>query len=213
MRKQDRCIHRHTSKTHPNCFRQGLIDLSDSWWSDKKIAFFDIEVTNLDANWGFMLSWCLKYYKDSNVVRDVIRKKDINNFSFDKAITGSLLEALKDVDVVVTYYGKRFDVPFVRTRALYHGFGFPTYSDMYHWDIYDKIKRRFKFSRNSLAVATEFFGIEGKTPIPPDAWLRARYGDKESLDYVLEHNIADVEILETLFDKIKDTSNWTKTRI
>lgn len=212
MRKEKRCIHRHTIKKHPNCFRKGLIDLQDEWWKDKKIGFFDIEVTNLDANWGFMLSWCLKFYKDPKVISDIITKREMNNYTFDKRITGSLLDALEDVDIIVTYYGKRFDVPYVRTRALYYGFEVPKYTDMYHWDIYDKIKRRFKFSRNSLAVATEFFGIPGKTPIPPEVWHKARYGEKKALDYVLEHNVADVEILEDLFEKIKDTSNWTRTR-
>lgn len=213
MRKQEKCIHRHTAKTHPNCFRKGLVDVAQEWWKDKRIAFFDIETTNLDANWGFMLSWCLKYYKDPKIVSDVIVKKEIDKYDFDKRITQSLLDALQDVDILVTYYGKRFDVPYVRTRALYFDLGFPVYTDMYHWDIYDKIKRRFKFSRNSLAIATEFFGIKGKTPIPPEAWMKARHGDAKSLGYVLEHNRADVDILERLYDKIKDTSTWTKSRL
>lgn len=207
-----RCIHRHTAKTHPNCFRNGLIKRKD-WWKRKKIAYLDIEASDLRANWGHMLSWSIKYRNDNNIRHDIITKEEFYDFSFDRRILETLLEELKNVDIVVTYYGTRFDIPFIRTRSDFYGLEFPKYGSIYHWDLYYKVRRLYKLHRNSLSVATKFFGIEGKTPVSGDVWMKAKYGDPESLEYVLEHNDEDVIILEELHNKLWRYSKWIRKSI
>jgi len=110
---EQRCIHRHTIKTHPNCFRMGLIKYD--WWTNKRIAYLDIETSDLKADFGIVLSWCLKFKNEKFIYSDVITKKDIENRTFDKRIIESLLKELEKVDIVVTYYGTNFDIPFLRT--------------------------------------------------------------------------------------------------
>ena len=213
-KKVSRCVHRHSIETHPNCFRKGLIKRND-WWHNKTIAYLDIEATNLDANWGLMLSWCLKYRDDKKVRRGIITKKELFNGTFDKRITKELLEELENVDIVVTFYGTRFDIKFVRTRATYWGMEpeFPAYGELYHWDLYFKVRSKYKLSSNRLGVVCDFFGIKGKTKLDPEVLIKARFGDKAALKNILIHNIRDVEILEKLHNILWRHAKWIRTSI
>jgi len=205
---EQRCIHRHTIKTHPNCFRMGLIKYD--WWTNKRIAYLDIETSDLKADFGIVLSWCLKFKNEKFIYSDVITKKDIENRTFDKRIIESLLKELEKVDIVVTYYGTNFDIPFLRTRAERWRLDFPKFGFIYHWDLYYKVKRLFATRRKSLGVITHFLGIDGKTPLDPEIWFIAKYGDTKALEEILEHNEQDVIILERLHKRIEEYTRWDK---
>jgi len=168
------------------------------------IGYLDIESTGFSANIDLMLSWCIKGRGVKKVAGDVIEREEIMSNKQDKRITQSLVDEMNKYDVIFTYYGTRFDIPFIRTRALYHGIDFPMYRQKSHKDLYYVVKSKLKLHRSSLMAATEFFGIDGKTRIKPEYWQKARWGDKKSLKYVYEHNIADVEILEDLHRKLED---------
>lgn len=206
-----RCIHRHTIETHPNCFRKGLI--KTEWWDRKRIAYLDIETSNLKADFGIILTWCIKYADNKKIVSSVITKGEMFDYTFDKRVVKELLDELKNVDIVVTYYGTNFDIPFIRSRALFWGYRFPKYGSISHWDLYFKVKSQFATSRKSLATVTHFLNIDGKTPIDPKAWFLAQYGDKKSLEEILYHNEQDVIILEDLHKRIGDYSKWTRKSI
>ena len=212
MSRELRCIHRHTAETHPNCFRTGLLK-REYWWHDKTIAYFDIEASNLNTNWGIMLSWCLKYRGDDNIKEGVITKKEIFDYKFDKRIIQELLEEFKNVDILVTYFGTGFDNPFVRTRALYYGLEFPAFGTMYHWDLFYKVRSKLKTHRKSLEVVTKYYGIEGKTHLEPEMLFKAQYGDKKAMAELLHHNREDVIILEKLHDLLWSHSKWIRTSI
>ena len=208
-----RCIHRHTIDSHPNCFQTGLIK-RDDWWHDKTIAYLDIEASNLDANWGFIMSWCIKYRDNDKIVGDIITPKEIHKLDFDKRIVKSLLEELEEnVDIAVTYYGTGFDIPYIRTRAMYYDMDFPAFGSIYHWDLYYKVRSKMKLHRNSLAVVTKFLGIEGKTHLESEWFMRAKYGGKKELKELLHHNEEDVIILEGLHNRLWRYSKWIRTSI
>jgi DNA polymerase elongation subunit (family B) len=235
--KELRCIHRHTIETHPSCFAQGKVKydfkndaefervLGVPWYKhpDYRIGYLDIEVAHgFNADWGIMLSWAIKE-KEGDTVYDVITKDELFNYEFDRRITESLINEINKYKILIGYYSTRFDISYIRTKALEHNFDFPGYilqekyngnfkvaPSVYHWDLYYTVKYKLKLSRSSLANTCEFLGIEGKTPIPKKAWKKAAYGDKESLDLVIEHNIADVEITELLHDKLEPFKKWTR---
>jgi uncharacterized protein YprB with RNaseH-like and TPR domain len=156
-----------------------------------------------------MLSWCLKY-RGGKVVHGIVTKDEIFNGTNDKRIVRELLEELKNVDVVITYYGTGFDVKFLRTRALYWKYLFPAYGSIYHFDVYYRARALLATHRKSLDAVTTFFGIEGKTPILLATWQKAMYGNKAALKEVLVHNVEDVKITEELFDLLEDYSKWTR---
>lgn len=191
-------------------FRLGLTRPAGvPWYDGLRIGFLDIETTNLEANAGSMLSWAIKYRKGP-VVGDVVTRHEQISCEFDARITASLLATLEDLDVVVTYYGTGFDVPFLRTRALALGLTPPGAGDLYHWDVYYLVRHKLKLHRNSLQAACALFGIGGKTHLDMEIWARARVGDPDALAYVYDHNKADVRILARLFDRVETQAKWQR---
>lgn len=210
------------------------------WLDGARWGYFDIETTNFQANFGHMLSWAvylpdeigtynaervepLVYdlgngfgevdaHANGRVLYDAItRREAINPNKFDKRITKSLLKVIdEEVDILVGYYSTKFDVPFVRSRALYHGLRFPQYQEKIHLDLYYRVRALLKLGRNSLDQATNFLGIEGKNHVQGSVWNAARVGDKQALEYVLAHNIEDVQILAELHNKIGGFRNITR---
>ena len=174
---------------------------------EKTIGYLDIETTGLKANVDIMLSWAIKTRDKDEIVSDVIRKSEVFNGKYDYRIMKSLIKALKNYDLIMTYYGTGFDVPFMRTRALDHDLPFPQFRSLSHKDIYYLVRNKLQLTRSSLKTATQFLGIDGKTNLDPRVWRDARYGNKDALKYVFDHNVADVEILEDLHKKIEKYTN------
>lgn len=210
------------------------------WLTGARWGYFDIETTGFKANFGHMLSWAMYVPKElgayqatrieplvydlgdgfgsvtahgdeGDVYYDVItRNEAINPNKFDERITRSFLKSIENIDILVGYYSTRFDVPFLRSRALAHGLRFPLYQEKIHVDLYYSVRHLLALGRNSLDQATQFFGIEGKNHVKGSIWNAARVGDQEALSYVLNHNVEDVQILAELHNKIGGFRNITR---
>jgi len=220
-----RCIHRHTISEHPNCFLEGKIKWPNDktfekytevpwfFWEGHRIGYLDIEVDNLNANLGTMLTWALKQ-KEGNVVYDYVTKDELFNSKIrDKRIVKSLMDEIKKYSIIITYYGTGFDIPFIRTKAVKYGYDGLEYGSNFHHDLYYTIKSKFKFHRNSLDAATSYFGIEGKTPVNMEVWYNAKYGEPKSIESVLDHNIEDVKITEELHNLVMPFRKWLRRSV
>lgn len=174
------------------------------WLEDERIGFLDLESNHLKASIGELMSWAIKPLGSKEVAymgwnrRDAI---DINKL--DRRIMKGLIKELSNYDLVVTYFGTGFDIKFMRTRAMILGLdGFPKLGMLKHWDAYYAVRGKMSLHSNRLAVATEALGIEGKTRLPFPVWRKARLGYPDAMDYVREHNIEDVKILEDLYHEL-----------
>ncbi len=186
------------------------------WYKQEEVVIghLDIESSNLKANAGQILSWAIKIDGKDEIRSSLITTKEIQDYkTFDKRVCQEWIDAIKDIDVVTTYFGTRFDIPFLRTRCMYWGLRFPAFNGLYHWDLFYKVRSKLNLHRKSLDVACGFFGISGKTHLDLEIWNRARVGDPTALKYVYDHNIGDVEILELLFHKLEPHSKWIRKSI
>lgn len=199
------CPHRHNGISHASCF--------DRMHPAERIGFLDIEATSLNASFGYMLSYCIKR-RGGEVLKRPITPKDIRGKKYDKALCEQFLFDLREFDRLVTYYGSRYDVPFLRTRCLTHGLDFPPIGALFHTDLYYSVRGKLKLYRNRLEVACDQFGIPSKGHrLTPSVWHDAQTGDKKAIDYVLTHNVEDVESLEALYDKMNGHFRSNKTSI
>lgn len=180
---------------------------SNDWVREEKLAFLDIEASGLDANFGYMLSWVLKP-RGEDPIFDIITKKEIMNGTdvLDKRIVRSLLKKLDGVDIVCGYYSTRYDIPYIRTRAMVHGLQFPHYGTLKHYDLYYTVRNKLKLHRNRQEVACDVLGIQGKDHVEMGTWQKAKLGDADALLEVLDHNVRDVVTLEQLFEKMRPHS-------
>ena len=191
-----KCRHGHTYLEHYKCYLEENPNRG-------QIGFFDIEVTNLDADFGFMLSYAIKEHNSDNLIVNQITKKEIQSFKFDKRLVSDCIRDLKKFDRIVTYYGTGFDIPYVRAKALHYNQDFPLYGELLHDDLYYIIKSKFIISRRSLKNACEYLlNDTNKTFIDKEKCMKASVGDEKSLAYIVEHNIYDVIDTEALYNKI-----------
>lgn len=206
-----RCKHRKRYLEHISCFysERPNIDILEH------IGILDIEASNLNANFGYMFSYCIKEL-DGELYYGVLSPSDIKRKIFDKKLLKNCISDMMKFDRLVVYYGsdKRFDLPFLRTRAVFNNIDFPYWGDIRIYDLYPVIKAKFKLHSNRLETACDFFGIPCKQhPIKYDIWVRAMSGDAESLQYILTHNIEDVMSTEALFKKVNEFSRLSNTSI
>lgn len=197
---QHRCPHRHSYLEHPQCFT-GL---------PRRRGFFDIESSGLVADFGMMLTYAIKVENEETIHRSVIRKQDINSAKAgneDRKVIAQCVKDLSQFDEIITYYGDdwRFDVPFVRTRAVAMDIPFPAFGTIKQVDVYPIIKKKFRLSRNRMEnAARTLLGETEKNHLDGAIWRAAGRGDKESLAYILDHNMRDVRDLERLYHRVID---------
>jgi uncharacterized protein YprB with RNaseH-like and TPR domain len=190
--------HRHTYLEHYACY------LREHPEAEERIGSFDIEASHLKSDWGIMLSWALKVHDSDEVLNDVITPKDIAAGIEDKRIVQSAVNAICGCDKVVTYYGSRFDIPYIRSRALAHGIDFPFHGVVAHRDLYFVIRSKFgtMSSRRLENACRQILGSTEKTHLNTTVWRAALRGDKKALKYVDDHCRKDVADLERLYHRV-----------
>ena len=173
-----------------------------------KIVSFDLETFDLAADYGLVMVGCVKTlggdtqtfiaHGDADELQCIIRVRD----------------ALEQADFVVTYYGTRFDIPYLNTRLLMRGER--PINKLRHIDLYFVARYKLRLNRNRLANVENAFAPEGalpqKTAILPGVWRKALQGDEGALAYIADHCQRDVAILEDAFVKLRGFVNLSATR-
>ena len=166
-------------------------------YKNLKVAMFDIETNGLRGDYGKIVATSVKPLdKTAKVFRiDDVGNKDM--FS-DKWVVRETIKELNKFDVLVTWYGSRFDFPFINTRALRNRLLPPVKN--YRRDLWITCRFNFKLARNSLEHAHRFFfGYSNKTHTTPDMWDKILRGDKRALHWVEAHVRVDVKETEDLY--------------
>lgn len=182
-------------------------------FEDGEEGFLDIETTNLNADFAFMLTYCIKTKGKDEYRKSRITKKEIQTGILDKRLVKDLIEDLSKYKKLYTYYGTRFDIPFIRTRALANGYEFMPYGLIFHQDLYFLAKNKLRLSRNRLANVCELMGIDGKTHLDGRLWMLAATGNDDAIQYIYDHNKADCDILEKAYNRLKTFASVSRTSI
>ena len=168
-------------------------------------AFFDLETTNLKANFGRILCASVadmygnvRTFRIDEAPWKRPRRRD------DIALAVALRDYLEEFDVLVGWYSKMFDIPYLNTRLLI-GNERPLRSDMMHFDpIWKAKKGSMALHSARLDAVAKTFRLEvQKTGLDPEIWNDAADGDREAMDYVVEHCEKDVLVLRLAFHILK----------
>jgi uncharacterized protein YprB with RNaseH-like and TPR domain len=201
-----KCIHRHNGISHRLCYEQnkGLVE---------KIGYFDIESSNLSSDFGTVLCYAIKH-KDG-LISNSLTPQEIKDGIYDKRLLTDLCKDLRKFHRIITWYGYKFDIPFVRSRAMLHKLGFPLYKEVYHTDAYQRAKVLIRTLHSKrLGVVASFYGIKAKEhPLNPTIWLRCLSGDQEALNFVQMHCNEDTASLEAVWKRLAPYQRLTKSSI
>jgi len=159
-----------------------------------KCCFLDIETTGLSKHHDEITVIGLYDGKESKVF---VNGKNMNEFE----------DEIKKYDMIVTFNGKCFDVPFIQSK-------FPSINlDKFHVDLryamreigysggLKRIEKEIGINRDD-----EISAVDGYEAVR--LWYKYKKGDKDALDLLVKYNIADIEnlkiMMEFAFEKLKE---------
>jgi len=147
-----------------------------------------------------IMSFACKWLDSPDIYYEENRKEN------DYSIIKSLCEYLDNADIVIAHNGDKFDIPQIRSRALFHNI--PPPSPVVVIDTYKTAKREFGFPSNSLEYLTLVLGCKvkkgGHKKFPGfELWLECLRNNDEAWDEMRTYNIEDVLALEELYYKMR----------
>jgi len=155
---------------------------------NRKEAYLDIETTSIQPGDGIIT--VIGIY-----LTDGIEEKFEQ--LIDEEITyRNLLNALEGADIIYTYNGTKFDLPFIKEHI-----GIDLGNYFQHRDLmYDCLERGLygglKKIEEILGIERETAGINGEMAVK--LWERYKAGDRNALEILLKYNREDVMALKIL---------------
>lgn len=127
----------------------------------------------------------------------------------DEKSLATIHEAICEADAVVTFNGRRHDMPMLNREFIKAGLGPP--SSYRHIDLIETLKKHFKFPSNKLQHVLKELGLGEKEEHEGfPLWIKCMAGDEKAWATMKRYNIKDVKLTEKLYDKLK---GWITTGI
>lgn len=182
------------------------------------IGYFDLEASALNGSFGRLFSGaCAHVIEGDEWVARIDDPKYRNRKypSDDSKLALSVRDHLLEHDIIVSWNGKRgynskgrsgFDIPMLNARLIQPESRqrvIGRYAPK-HIDLLKEIRKYIELHSFRLAAVEEFLELaESKNQILPRLWNKALDGDKDSLDYIVEHNLKDVRVLRLVFEEMR----------
>jgi uncharacterized protein YprB with RNaseH-like and TPR domain len=181
--------------------------LSEFRGAASRALFLDLETTGLHGSILFLAGF-LAPVADDFVVRQLFAR----DYSEEKALLQEARRALEDCEMIVSFNGKSYDVPFLKERAAYHRLDLSCVNGKPHLDLLHWSRRRWKGTVTDCRLKTLEWEIcrqrrWGDVPgdqIPGIYHRYVRTGDPYQLVPVFHHNILDLVTMVELIDRLLD---------
>lgn len=168
-----------------------------------QIGFIDTETTGLSGGTGayaFLVG--LGSWQPAGFLVEQFFMRD---FDEEGALLSALEERLRQIEVVVTFNGKCFDLPLLASRFILHRRSWPLHPDN-HLDLLHPARRLWKLRLRDCSLGNlekHVLGVERENDIPgyliPQVYFHyARSGVPGALRAVLQHNRQDIRSLAEL---------------
>lgn len=164
---------------------------------------FDIEASNLNADFGFTIAVGYKWFgsKKTHVLSIHDTPGFKKNTTNDKWLLKQAQRVLSKAKVLVGHYSGGYDIPFLNTRLAKHKL--PTLPPTAHVDTWWQSRHRLKLHSNRLASGSAYFGYPDKTHLSGPTWINGAAGDIPSIKYIVHHCKMDVEVLEKFYRDLR----------
>lgn len=171
-----------------------------------KVVSLDFEMSGLNADFGILLCGCFKTWGKQKVT--TLRQDRMDNYRKepwnDEKLALALRDQVDDADIIVTWNGKRFDIPFLTARLAVYGHEPP--KRVKHIDLLYQSRYKWKLHSNRLDSVLKFLDAPeefSKTHIEPKHWVKALMGYRKSMDYIVHHCVQDVKALDWVYEQMK----------
>ncbi|MGE5582255.1 MAG: ribonuclease H-like domain-containing protein [Bacillota bacterium] len=183
------------SKDIPRLARYGASDLQLlSFYQPDSVLFLDIETVGLYYIHPVFLVGFLEFKKGQGVIRQFLAR----DFDEEKAVLYETAKLLQNVEVVVSFNGRSFDLPYLRGRMRFHNLDEVLTS--FHFDLLRQARRDYKKALPNcrlLTIEKCLLNQERRDDIPGPEVAEYYYSYLDTGNYdciypVLKHNAADL---------------------
>jgi len=190
-----------------------LIEKSKKEITKPKVLIYDLEVS-----YNIVKSWRVGYNLNINPA-DIIEERKIICVSYkwlgedqtyniqwdkdhdDKFLLEQFIPVLNEADLIVAHNGDRFDLKWIKTRAIYHDL--PMLLNYPQFDTLKVAKKKFNFNSNKLDYISEFLGFENKIKTNMKLWDDIIFKSCPiAMDDMIKYCNMDVELLEKVYNKL-----------
>ena len=166
-----------------------------------KVAILDIETTSLQGDAGILIGAGLQSESGRSEYLEAARTSE------ERSLLLKLVKRLESFDVIVTWNGRSFDLPFLTTRLMKHELDPRSILRKSHIDLADVVKGRLRLTFTYLDHVCDFFQIDRKKGAMgmdvPHLYIRALEGDRKALWAIREHCLDDLQATRQVFLKLK----------
>ena len=142
---------------------------------------------------GQLLSWSAKW----KGAKSPMESKWWDEWDFLERMHALLSEA----DVVVSYNGKRFDIPMLNREFVKAGYKPP--APFKQIDLLETVKKQFRLPSNKLEFVLKDLGVGAKMKHEGfPLWIKCMQGDEKAKEKMLKYNRKDVSELEKLHKRL-----------
>lgn len=167
-----------------------------------RVSSFDIEATGLDATYGRLLCGC--FYDVTGTTSTIMARRYKN----EPRALADITNEWANIDIVVTWNGKLYDIPFVNARLMARRLELPPgtpviLDEKKHIDLrWTATKLRLRSKR--MAHVAEVLGTQNsKFNAAPEDWIKAADGNRASFDLIVKHCEQDVALTYELLDILR----------
>jgi hypothetical protein len=179
------------------------------------VAYLDIETNAKKANEGMVVAIGLLTGDEPEVMF-------AESFEEERKALEWLKNKLNNCDLIVTWYGSGFDIPFLCTRALIHKIDLSELNEIQMLDLCQWSRARLLLSSYSLESVARFLEINGGKGFKEfhgtdilALFKLAERGDNEARKLIIEHCKDDIVVLKLVHEKLKpmiERSGWGWSR-
>jgi len=174
-----------------------------------KIAFTDGEMTNLNPKFGQLLCACVLAYNPEDDRGGRLTTLVLDDYVTQRWDDSGLARAWRDeieqYDIIVTWNGKHFDLPFLDARLGEYGLR-PLQAPR-HEDLMFTFRRHLRcmhIANSKLDTVARHLRLPvQKTPMIPQQWVKAIGGHRPSYDRIITHCEHDVRVLAAAWPRAK----------
>lgn len=177
------------------------------------VAYLDIETSSKHASDGVVIAIGL-------LMDDEPEIRFADSFEEEGKVLEWLRGKLEDCEMLVTWYGSGFDIPFLFTRALAHNINLSRLTEITMLDLCEWSRANLLLSSYSLESVARFLGISMDKEFHGRDILTlfklVERGDLEAQRLIVEHCKEDLVVLKLVHERFKplvEHSGWGLPRM
>lgn len=164
------------------------------WAWDSQLWTGHISIDQIEEPGG-LFCWAAKWYGSDEVIFRSLWENG------EETMLHDVVDLLDEADIVVHYYGTRFDVPHINAECFRLGLFPPT--PFKQVDLKIAVARRFKLPSNKLQFVSQVLGLEGKEEHEGfKLWTRSMAGDPDARARMASYNKQDTLLLEECYEAL-----------